>query len=165
MRHKNKLKAARAALLAGVLAGAWGLACHKPAEECPDPAKGAAGKKARIERRNLGRVGDDDPNADWCRACVMGPKGFASCQRALAESPAETKDVLRAKARDRACKDSGFTGECPDKAVIGMFCKGDQPPKDGLTPGKALQQIYFGPKGSLAQPGDGAKQAGAPKPE
>jgi hypothetical protein len=163
MRHKRSIVFARTAVLASLLAGAWGLACSKPADECPDPAKAVGGKKFRLERRNLGKVGEDDPNADWCRACVMGPRGYASCQRAVAEGPADTKDALRAKAKDRACKDSGFTAQCPDKAVVGIFCKGDNPPKGSLTAGQALQKIYFGPKGPVAQPpGDAKPGADAP---
>ncbi len=80
----------------------------------------------------------DQSDKDWCRACVVGPHGFMSCQRVAAEAN-ESRGELRRKSRDKACEDSGFPKDaCPDNKVIAVSCKGDAPPKDKNEAGRAM---------------------------
>lgn len=78
-------------------------------------------------------------DADWCRACVVGPHGYMSCQRKTATNPAETHEQLRERARLAACTDAGFAADkCPKEKVIGLVCKGDPEPKDKREAGTKL---------------------------
>lgn len=87
------------------------------------------------------------PNADWCRACVMSPKGFASCQRVYAETTTEPREVVRQRSLDKACLDAGFgKGACPDQAIIAVGCKDDPPAPGTKNAGEALQQLFMGAK-------------------
>ena len=126
----------------GVLAG-----CKvKKNEECVEPVKEAAGAKDNAGEANASgasaaasvkKIADED--ADWCRACVVGPHGFMSCQRRSATDPSETLESLREKARVAACTDSGFSADaCPKDKVIGLVCKGDPEPKDKREAGTKL---------------------------
>jgi len=106
----------------------------KSTEACTDPPKG---ERVVSERTVISTPKRDD--LDWCRACVVGPHGFMSCQRVVAESAGESRGSLMGKARDKACEDSGFKKEaCPDDKVIAVSCKGDAPPKDKSAAGKAM---------------------------
>ena len=102
-------------------------------EECADEtktAKAASGDKKASATSKKDR--------DWCRACVVGPHGFMSCQR-VTQQGSESRGELRQKARDKACEDSGFRKDaCPDNKVIALSCKGDTPPKDKTAAGKAM---------------------------
>jgi hypothetical protein len=83
-----------------------------------------------------------DRDGDWCRACVMGAK-WASCQTARAENMIVKRDVLQARALERACQDAGFEKDkCPATAILSTICRGDKKPS-GSTPSKALQKAFF----------------------
>lgn len=117
---------------------------EKTEEECVEPAADTGKQPDPVERVPLGVVKPDPEKADWCRACVMSLKGFASCQRVFALKEGEPREVLRGRARAKACDDAGFAGgSCPDGAVIAQACKGDPRPDGGVHPGQALQQIYL----------------------
>ena len=111
-------------------------------KECVDPpeAVAAKGTKSPSEGKASEKkvvMSEDDVN--WCRACVVGPHGFMSCQRVNQSNTAETEEQLREKARIAACTDSGFTEtNCPPDKVISVACKGDPPPKDKRAAGEAL---------------------------
>lgn len=133
-------------------------------KECVDPPPEAveqAKKTVQIERFGLGKAGDENKaDKDWCRACVMSLKGYASCQRVYAQSPDEGRDSLRARARVKACLDAGYPKEaCPDKAVINLLCLGDDLPPGTPDPGTALQNLFKSMGGG--QPEKGAPAAGA----
>ena len=103
-------------------------------EEC---ATSPEAEKAVPERTVLSKPANGD--LDWCRACVVGPHGFMSCQRVTADSATESRGALKARARGKACEDSGFKADaCPDDKVIAISCKGDAPPKDKTAAGKAM---------------------------
>ncbi|MCP4676669.1 MAG: hypothetical protein GY854_14390 [Deltaproteobacteria bacterium] len=131
------------------------------AADCVDPP--AAQKKQVVTRENLGvtkGAGGRKAGADWCRACVFGPKGWASCQVAYAENEGENRQAVKDRARQKACDDAGFAkGKCPQEAVKAMTCKGDKPGKKSKDPAKELQKLFFPKKG------DGEKNMPAsPKP-
>ena len=134
--------------LALIAALAFGCSGEKQTEEeCEDPPEKAQqpdAKNTKLERFGLGRAGDEDKQKkDWCRACVMSKVGYASCQKVYADEPGESRDSLKARARDKACKDAKFkTNECPDSAVISLLCKGDPPPAGTPDPGTALQNLH-----------------------
>lgn len=124
--------------------GMWSLlsGCNTNKEkECvdpPTPAKSASlNKKEDGSKKTSATVPQKD--ADWCRACVVGPHGFMSCQRKTATDPKETRTQLRERARLAACTDSGFAADqCPKDKVIGLICKGDPEPKDKREAGNKL---------------------------
>ncbi len=124
---------------------------QKAEKECVDPPKSVVPKTLR----SLGEGGPkkkpvNKAKADWCRACVMGPKGWASCMKVFAEKQDEARDRTKQRAKEKACIDSGYEkDQCPQKAVIALTCKGDPPPKGTTTPAKALQQLYYGSKGKV----------------
>ena len=137
-------------------------------KDCVDPPPEAveqAKKTVQIERIGLGRAGDEDKESkDWCRACVMSTRGYASCQRVYAKSPDEGRDSLRARAREKACLDAKYPKDaCPDKAVINLLCKGDPPPAGTPDPGTALQNLYKAMGGG--QPAGAAPTKPEAKPE
>ncbi|MCU0663145.1 MAG: hypothetical protein MUC50_12575 [Myxococcota bacterium] len=140
---KNAIASAQALLyfLALLLLGG----CHSQAEapQCDTaPAPAPAVKTVPVPDKKPA------PDADWCRVCVMGPKGFASCQRVYAQTKEESRDTVRQRSLDKACQDAGFSqGSCPKGAIIAEGCKGD-PPKAGVKDaGQALQDLYLGTKG------------------
>lgn len=162
-------------LVLGLVAALAAGGCSSKEKE-PDcvPAIGApeAPKPGVVSRPLV--VGDaaDKKNNDWCRACVMGPKGYASCQRVYGDTPDEPRDRIRERALKRACADSGYAGEaCPAQAVIGQSCKGDPPPPGAMAPGDALQNLYqklnpggaVPPKGTAKEPVAGKDASGKPK--
>jgi hypothetical protein len=116
---------------------------EKKEQDCV-PATGAkpeAGKKMEMTPLLVENQGKKDN--DWCRACIMGPKGYASCQRVYGDTPTEPRDGIRERARVKACVDSGFPKDaCPASATIGIACKGDPPPPSAGNPGKILQDMY-----------------------
>jgi hypothetical protein len=127
---------------------AWALplpSCSSESKQ-PDcvPADGAQTKKgATYEMTPLVIGNADKKNNDWCRACVMGPNRFASCQRVYGDTPTEPRDAIRERARIKACVDSGFKADaCPTGATIGIACKGDPPPPNAGNPAKILQDMY-----------------------
>jgi hypothetical protein len=140
-----KISKIRSTGLVVLLAVGLCLAACKPESEEPDcvPAEPAkVEKKAKVKKvRRVSTI--DKKKADWCRACVMGPKGWASCQVAYGE-PGEDREVVRARSREKACDDAGFEkGKCPDKAVLAIKCKGDQPKATSGDPARALQKAFF----------------------
>jgi len=111
------------------------LTCSSKKEECVDPPSST--KKAASQQIKGKKV------SDWCRTCVMGPKGWASCQTVYAQNDKEARDSVKARSLEQACLDSGFEkGVCPEKALISSRCKGDPPPTRGGAP-KALQKAFF----------------------
>jgi len=116
----------------------------------------------RIERFGLGKAGAADlVDHDWCRACVMSTKGFASCQKVYSDEPGRLadRDPLKAKARDKACADAGYRkGECPDGAIISASCKDDPAPEGIKTAGQAVQDLFQ----SLNPPGGAAESQPRP---
>lgn len=122
-------------------------------------AKPEAGKKYEVTPLVTGDK--DKKDNDWCRACIMGPKGYASCQRVYGDTPAEPREKVRARARAKACVDSGFPADaCPETATIGIVCKGEPPPPNAGDPAKILQGMYQ----QLNPPPAKAGSAGAPPP-
>jgi hypothetical protein len=124
--------------------------------ECVTPPKG---EKIVAERTVISAP--DRKDWDWCRACVVGPHGFMSCQRVTADSPNESRGAIRERARAKACEDSGFTKEtCPDEKVIAIACKGDEPPKDKTAAGKAMLKALktSGPLVLTSDPKDPSKK-------
>jgi hypothetical protein len=120
------------------------LACsrqNKEEEACdtaPDKVQAAA-KPQTAEKEKRMRV-PAPSDADWCRACVVGPHGFMSCQR-VNGSYGESLNSLRERARIKACLDSGFTeASCPSESVIAISCKDDKPAKDKTAAGKKVMQ-------------------------
>lgn len=123
-----------------------------------EPKRLAEGQK--IEMTPLQIDSAEKEKLDWCRACIMGPKGYASCQRVYARTPTEPREEVRKRAREKACVDSGFPADaCPTTAEIGIVCKGDPPPPNSGDPAKALQNMYQ----KLNPPPAGAPSAGAPE--
>jgi hypothetical protein len=134
-------------VLAFGLAGV--LACSRQAkkdEECETRDKVETPAKAQPKKsdsRVYIKKGTRQPvgEVDWCRACVVGPHGFMSCQRVNAASKDETREALRGRARIKACLDSGFTEEsCPSESVIAIACKGDKPAADKTAAGKKVMK-------------------------
>ena len=129
------------ALIFGTTAGTG---CSPKSKEidCEDTS---SGKKAVTGEAKTEATGPDRDESDWCHACVLGPKGYTSCQRVYAVDERESRDSLRKRSADRACKDAGFKeGECPASSIISMVCKGANLPKampkdDGIA--KAFRQI------------------------
>ena len=131
-------------VLAAVLFG-----CSSTVEEpdcVPDPNAKPIVIEKKYERVGLGKAGKKAlEKHDWCRACVMGKVGFASCQKVYSDEPGEVEDknLLRGKAREKGCSDAGFKkGECPDSAIISIICKGDPPPAGTKSPSDAVQDLY-----------------------
>jgi hypothetical protein len=131
-------------LVAALAAALAGCSSEKKEADCVPAVGGDAAGKAKIVSTPL----FVDPQAgkknnDWCRACVMGTKGYASCQRVFGDTPDEPRDKIRERARIKACVDSGYTEtNCPAGAIIGQSCKGDPPPPGSMDPGAALQNLY-----------------------
>jgi hypothetical protein len=154
-------KTAKGILPAAALAVAAGLASCSSEKKEPDCVPAPAADTAKTEkyemtRLNIDAVGKKDN--DWCRACVMGPKRYASCQRVYGDTPTEPRDAIRERARIKACLDSGFpAGICPANATIGITCKGDPPPPGAGNPGKALQDM-FNQLNPAPKPGKAADQ-------
>jgi hypothetical protein len=145
---------------------AWALALPSCSSESkqPDcvPADGAQPKKGGTYEMTPLKVEDaDKKNNDWCRACVMGPNRFASCQRVYGDTPTEPREAIRERARIKACVDSGFKADaCPAAATIGIACKGDPPPPNAGNPAKILQDMYQQMNPAQANP----KGAAPPSP-
>ena len=119
------------------------LACSrqtKKEEECDTPKKAESAPKPEPKPEGKRMWVGGTPDSDWCRACVVGPHGFMSCQRVDASS-GESRDSLRQRARVKACLDSGFTEEsCPDESVIAIACKDDKPAKDKTAAGRKVMK-------------------------
>jgi hypothetical protein len=112
----------------------WLIACssEKEAPEClpEEPAT-----KTTILKKPKG-------DGDWCRACVMGAK-WASCQTARAENTAVKREMLQARALERACQDAGFEKDkCPETAILSRICRGDSRPDEAKAT-KTLQKALF----------------------
>jgi hypothetical protein len=157
------------ALAAGVAAlAAAACSSEKAQPDCvPAPASKPAEKGAKYEMTPLGGLDAEKKDNDWCRACVMGPKGYASCQRVYGDTPTEAREVIRVRARDKACADAGFPKDaCPASATIGIVCKGDPPPPNAGDPAKILQGMYkqLNPPPAPSAPA-GAPPASAPAPQ
>ncbi len=152
---------------AGCAALVIGCSSKEQEQECVDPP--AAEKTTKtVTHDNLGRVSAPaKKGGDWCRTCVMGPKGWASCQVAHAEKEGEDRATIKARARERACDDAGFPkGQCPDKAVLAVTCKGDKKPGSAEDPARALQKMFFPKKtGDKETPSDKADKATPPASE
>lgn len=136
----RSIRFAQFALIVGVIGCGQGNA----EQECV-PADTAAAKVNKISRTQI-RIDDskERANANWCRSCILGPKGWASCQVAWDATNEEAREALEARARDLACKDAGFgAGQCPPAPNFNTRCKGDKIPEGSVTPGKALQNIYL----------------------
>ncbi len=112
----------------------------------PDPDAKPVVVEKKIERFGLGKAGAKElVDHDWCRACVLSRANFASCQKVYSDEKGllEDREPLKQKARDTACDDAGFKkGECPDKAIISIVCKGEKPPEGTMPPGKAVQDLF-----------------------
>ncbi len=131
-------------VLAAVFAG-----CSSTPEEpdcVPDPNAKPIVIEKKYERVGLGKAGKEAlKKHDWCRACVMSNMGFASCQKVYSDEPGKLEDnnLLRGKAREKACADAGFKkGKCLDTAIISIICKGDPPPTGTKAPGDAVQDLF-----------------------
>ena len=139
----------------------FSVACSSDKEkECVDPP-GTEGKVQKVTRTHLGTNNRPaDPNADWCRACVMGPKGWASCQIAYATKMGEDRAQIKERSRQKACLDAGFKkGECPESALKDITCKGDPTPEGADKMGEALQKIFL----KAREKGENKESASAPK--
>ncbi len=131
-----------------------GCGSESGAKDCVPAPKDAA-QKTIVERTRL-KV---DKDGDWCRACVMGLKGYASCQRVYALEDGQERVALRQRALDKACLDAGYEpGKCPVQAVVGVLCKGEKEPEDMPSAAQALQRFYEGKP--IRQPED--KKDGSP---
>lgn len=143
----------------GCSLGLLGLGCGSASgeQDCVQ-ATDSTPEQVVLERTKL----KIDRDADWCRACVMGLKGYASCQRVYASDEKEERVALRQRALDKACLDAGYeAGVCPAGAVIGALCKGEKEPKDMPTAAQALQRFYEGKP--IRQPEDAAGKDEADK--
>jgi hypothetical protein len=136
----------------------------KKATDCVPAVGAAAATQPKVTSRRLfvdDQAGKKDN--DWCRACVMGTKGYASCQRVYGDTPTEARDAIKERARVKACVDTGYTATaCPASATIGIVCKGDPPPPGATDPGAALQNLYrsLNPNGPVAP-----KPSASPAPQ
>ncbi len=102
--------------------------CKSGKEPDCAPAPAAAQPETK-EPVDKGKVIVSAKDADWCRACVVGPKGYMSCKKVDGTPGPEHRSGLRARARLEACLDSGFTEEsCPKENVMAIVCKGDAEP-------------------------------------
>ena len=133
--------------------------------ECVEPPQQqgeSISKKVTQTRINVKEPDPEKLDKDWCRTCVMGPRGWASCQVVFAETDGESRENIQQRARQKACLDSGFAeGTCPENAVVAMSCKGDKTTDTRGNPAKALQQVFFGKqKGKKA----GSKEVAEQKP-
>jgi hypothetical protein len=134
------------------------LACSSKSKE-PDcvPASTDQGQPMKVTRTPVIVPAPQSlKDGKWCQACVIGPKGWASCQVAFAQNESEAEEALKARSREQACLDAGFEkGKCPQDATVRIKCKGDSPSKNQVTPGKALQDLFYGtakPQAKPAQP-------------
>ena len=145
-------------------------ACSKKDAEldCVEPEPPATQKKQSVTRKKLGATkggGARKAGADWCRACVFGPKGWASCQVAYAENQGEDRQAIKDRAREKACDDAGFAkGKCPTQAVKAITCKGDKAGAKTKDPAKELQKLFFPKNGAGAKPVAEKKTPVPPKP-
>ena len=119
--------------------------CSKPEEpECiPAPAKVVVKPDTdapvlRIAKSEVKHA----KGTDHCQVCVMSPARFISCQRIWADQ-GESRDEIKVKATEKACKDAGYPDTCPKKAIMSVYCKGDPLPEGALNGGLALQKIHF----------------------
>lgn len=104
------------------------LGCKSKEEPECEPANPSAQTETNTPL-DKGRVLVAPKDADWCRACVVGPKGYMSCKKVDGQPGPEHRRGLRARARLEACLDSGFTEEnCPKENVMAIVCKGDSEP-------------------------------------
>lgn len=159
---KNVLSRRWTALLtgAGLICSLAAIGCSEKTEQpdCVPQKPSAPAQAAGVERTAVAKIPVDKEKADWCRACVLGPHGYASCQRVYAAAEGELRDDVRARAKKQACDDAGFKpGECQDKNVIALLCKGDPPPPNATEPGKALQMLFYGKKPGGGQAGPAAQ--------
>ncbi|MCP4605762.1 MAG: hypothetical protein GY847_35450 [Proteobacteria bacterium] len=137
-------------ILIGVIALISACSSENKEVECVDPPQEDKKTKKVVTRDRLNTTGWNKArkDADWCRTCVMGPKGWASCQVAYAEKEGESRDVVKKRSQGKACDDAGFEkGTCPTKAVVAQTCKGDKSLKKNEGQAKALQGLFF-PKGA-----------------
>ena len=160
---KNVNGALLVALVSALAAGCW----NKAEPECEAPAPVAAKKKT--ERKPLQAINvsaQEKRDKDWCRACVMGPKGWASCQTAYAFEESETRESLKGRAREKACDDAGFEkNACPDKAVLAVLCKGEDPPSGSENVAKALQSAFLKSKAGAGEKAAKPEQGQKPEPK
>jgi hypothetical protein len=113
----------------------FGLTACSPEEKEPECLPEKPAVKTTILKK-------PDIDGDWCRACVMGAE-WASCQTARAEDTNVKREVLQARALERACADAGFEKDkCPETAILSRTCRGDSRP-DGTNASKALQKAFF----------------------
>jgi hypothetical protein len=155
--------AARAVALAALAAALSSCSSEKKEPDCVPAVDSDTQPKQKIVSKRL-FIDDqaDKKGNDWCRACVMGNKGYASCQRVYGDTPTEARDAIKERARVKACVDSGYTAtSCPASATIAIVCKGDPPPPNGGNPAAALQNLYrsLNPDGPV-----GPKQPARDKP-
>lgn len=121
--------------------GLFGCKIQKDEKECVDPPNTVVSQTASTSAgdKEKKKLVVDKNDVNWCRACVVGPHGFMSCQRVDQSNTGETDKELREKSRLKACTDSGFTEtNCPPDKVISVVCKTDPPPKDKRAAGEAL---------------------------
>ena len=158
-RKRIPWKSAIAAVAAALVLPAC--SSEKKEPDCVPAAdtKAQAGKKYEVTPLLTENMGKKDN--DWCRACIMGPKAFASCQRVYGDTKTEPREKIRERARAKACVDSGFPADaCPVSATIGIVCKGDPPPANSGDPAKILQDMYQ----QMNPPPAKAGSTGAPPP-
>ncbi|NLN61354.1 MAG: hypothetical protein GX146_00535 [Myxococcales bacterium] len=101
-----------------------------------------------------------NPNDDFCNACARSENGYISCFREFENTRGEDREEIKKRAAYKACLDAGYPkGECPEGALIGFQCKGDNSNPGGLT----LGDVIATPQ-SAASPAPDQGAATAPKP-
>lgn len=134
---------------------------EKKEPDCVPAADAKPEKGQKVEVTPLLVGNQDKKDNDWCRVCIMGPKGYASCQRVYGDTKAEPREPIRERARVKACVDAGFPADaCPTTAVIGIVCKGDPPPPNAGNPAAILQDMYK----QMNPPPANTGSTGAPPP-
>lgn len=128
---------------------------QKSEPECIEPPKSNPQKVVVQRRLPIQPPDPEKQKRDWCRTCVMGPEGWASCQVAFGETDDEPRDLIKKRSRERACLDSGFKeGECPDNRVVAVTCKGEETPKGHDETAKALQKAFFSKRAQDDKPAE-----------
>ncbi len=151
-------------LAAAISIAVCGCSSSKESEpDCVRPDAATAAKQVKIERFGLGRADQRDKSElDWCRACVMSDLGYASCQRVYAREKGEKRESIRARAREKACRDAELSeDECTAEKIISILCKGDPPPEGTPPPSVALQNLHEALQGKgAAVPDAGSTESG-----
>lgn len=142
MKHKFVSKFSIYLLTGFIFSLNTGCKSEQKAPECPPlkPIIKRVGEK-EIIKISAPKV-EHKPDADNCQTCVQSKAHFISCQRVWGDN-GESRDELKVKSTEKACKDAGYPNTCPKEAILSVYCKGDTLPDSAKNTGFALKKIHF----------------------